>query len=76
MIWFFSLIANVTYWVLLFFGRDELDGRLWWVLVLAWPLIWAVFRLVPDGIFIDMAITAIIDIYLLYAVLGADAAKV
>jgi hypothetical protein len=76
MIWIFSLVANVTYWVLLFFGQDELDRRMWWVLALAWPVIWVVFRMIPDGFFIDMAIVAIIDIYLLFAVLGGDAAKV
>jgi hypothetical protein len=32
--------------------------------------------MIPDGFFIDMAIVAIIDIYLLFAVLGGDAAKV
>ena len=76
MIWFFRLVANVTYWVLLFFGKDELDGSVWWALVFAWPVIWAVFRIVPNGIFMDMAIVAIIDIYLLYAVAGEGASKV
>ncbi len=76
MISIFRLVANVTYWVLLFFGRDELDGWVWWLLFLAWPVIWVVFRLVPDGIFMDMAIVAIIDIYMLYEVLGGDASKV
>jgi hypothetical protein len=57
-------------------AAPELDGKLWWTLALAWPVIWFVFRMVPNGCFIDMAIVAIIDIYLLFAVLGGDAAKV
>jgi hypothetical protein len=76
MIWFFRLVANVTFWVLLFFGREELDGWVWWALFISWPVIWAVFRLVPDGIFMDMAIVAILDIYMLNEVLGGDAARV
>lgn len=76
MFWILSLFANVTFWVLLLFGQDGMDGRIWWALALAWPVIWVVFRMVPNGCFIDMAIVAIIDIYMLYAILGGDAAKV
>jgi hypothetical protein len=38
------------------FGQDELDRRIWWMLALAWPVIWAAFKMIPNGFFIDMTI--------------------
>jgi len=68
--------ADAAYWVLLFFARDEIGPRWIWVLVVGWIVLWAVARAFLDTSYLIMALVAIVDIVLLYAIFGDYAVKV
>jgi hypothetical protein len=76
MIWFFSLIADVTFWILLFFSKDDLAPVWRAVLAVIWFGLWALTYFVPASVFAVMAMVAVIDIGLLYAVFGEYASRV
>ena len=75
MIGFLSLIADVSFWVLLFFAKEEVDPRWRGILAVGWFGLWALSRFFPGTSYAVMAVVAIIDIGLLYAILGEYAAK-
>ena len=76
MIWFFSLIADIAFWVLLFFSRDDIAPAWRTILGISWFGLWAVSYFLPASEYAVMAIVAIIDIGLLYAIFGEYAARV
>ena len=66
------IFASATFWVLLWFGRDDLDPR-WRVgLMLTWAIMFIGAAFIPGGSYIFMAIISIIDIGLILKVFGAD----
>lgn len=73
---FFPLIADVAFWVLLIFAKDDVDPRWRGVLAASWFGLWAISYFLPGTVPAVMAIVAIIDIGLLYAIFGDYAARV
>jgi hypothetical protein len=76
MIGLMSLFADVTYWVLLFFAREEIGPGWTRVLIAGWIVLWAITRVFPVVSNLVMAIVAIVDIILLYQIFGDYAVKV
>jgi hypothetical protein len=72
----FSLIADCTFWVLLFFSKDEVEPRWRLSLVMIWLALWALSYFCPGAKFAIMSVVAIIDIGLLHAIFGEYATKV
>ena len=74
--WVFSAIGDVAFWVLLFFSNGEVDNRWRVTLAIAWFVLWAITYLFPGTALVVMAVVAIVDIGLLYAIFGDYAVKV
>jgi len=56
----------------MWFGRDELDARWRYWLILTWILGLVGSAFVPGGKYIFMALIAVIDIGLILAIFGGD----
>jgi len=67
-----AIFASAAFWVLLWFGRDDLNSRWRLGLILAWfgMLIGSAF--IPGGGYFFMAVVSIIDIGLVLAIFGGD----
>jgi len=76
MIGLMSLFADVTYWVLLFFAREEIGSGWTRALIVGWIVLWAITRVFPVASNLVMATVAIVDIILLYQIFGDYAVKV
>jgi hypothetical protein len=66
------IFASVTFWILLWFGRNDLD-LLWRMgLMLTWAIMLIGAAFIPGGNYIFMAIISIIDIGLILKIFGGD----
>lgn len=69
---FFALIAIITFWVLVYFAKDELGFKWSAFFVLLWCGILAIFLWQGFNPFIFIVISIVLDIILTLAVFGGD----
>jgi len=67
-----AIFASVTFWILLWFGRDDLDSRWRTGLMLAWLIMFIGLAFIPAGRYIFMAVISIVDIGLIFKIFGGD----
>jgi len=67
-----AIFASVTFWILLWFGRDDLDSRWRMGLMLAWLIMFIGSAFIPGGRYIFMAVISIVDIWLIFKIFGGD----
>jgi hypothetical protein len=67
-----AIFASATFWVLLWFGRDDLNSRWRLGLILAWFIMLIGSAFIPGGGYFFLAAISIIDIGLILAIFGAD----
>ncbi len=63
-----SAFASVTFWVLLFFGRDELEAKTIWLLIGGWLAALVGCSFIPGGPYYFMALVALVDVGLILAI--------
>jgi len=67
-----AIFASAAFWVLLWFGRNDLNSRWKLGLMLAWSFMFIGSAFIPGGNYFFMAVISIIDIGLILAIFGGD----
>ena len=67
-----ALFASIAFWVLLWFGRNDLEPKWVWSCIGAWVVALAGSPFVPGGRYFFMTLVALLDIGLILAVFGGD----
>lgn len=67
-----AIFASVTFWILLWFGRDDLDSSWRTGLMLAWLTMFIGSAFIPGGRYLFMAVISIVDIGLIFKIFGGD----
>lgn len=67
-----AIFASATFWVLLWFGRNDLNSSWRLGLMLAWFSMLIGSAFIPGGGYYFMAMVSITDIGLILAIFGGD----
>jgi len=67
-----AIFAHIIFWILLWFGRDNLSSLWRWGLIIGWLIMYFGSSFISGGSSFFMTVVTIIDIGLILIIFGRD----